>query len=211
MKTIFRTSAVLLFAILSASCNKAVVGDIKNDNLSTNDPPFQERIDENQSFVIKNRKGSFTIIPVADYSITSKVVSVKSYSGKWESSLSPVDLALIWGDLVNKKVDSHIKYSQRGRWYYYRYSTGCPVDNSYIISHSSNNHIIPANSNLELALKQVRPGDIVKIEGALVRIKGNTERGNVFWNSSLRRDDTGGGSCEIIYAETIRINKNLYR
>lgn len=210
MNNLFRLFSALLL-VLFAFCNEAVVGDLKYDDLNTNNPPVQERIDEDQSFIIKNNKGSFKIIPLADYSITAKVVSVKSYSRKWESSLSPVDLALVWEDLVDENMEDHIKYKQRGRWYYYRYKAGCPVDNNYIISHSSNNHIIPASDNLKLALKQIRAGDIVKIKGALVRIEGSVSRGNVFWNSSVRRDDTGGGSCEIIYAETIRINNNLYR
>ena len=211
MNKFFRLFSVILLVLFSLFCNKAIVGELKYDDLNTDDPPIQERIDDNQNFVIKNKKGSFKIIPFADYSIIAKVVSVKSYSRKWESSLSPVDLALVWGELVNKKMEDYIKYSQRGRWYYYRYKAGCPVDNNYIISHSSNNHIIPASDNLKSALKQIRAGDIVKIRGALVRIEGSTARGNVFWNSSTRRDDTGGGSCEIIYAEIIRINNNLYR
>lgn len=205
---------ILIIAILSIfqlNCRKAITGKIFSTDLVTSDPPIQEMINEDQSFFISNKYGKFKITPIADYSISSKVVSTENYSSGWEAVLAPVDLALVWGLLSREKYKKGIKYSQRNRWYYYRYRGDFPLDNEYIISHSSNNHIIPASYNLRLALKEIKIGDKVKIDGALVRVDGNINKRSVFWKSSLRRNDSGGGSCELIYAETIRINNKLFR
>jgi len=48
----------------------------------------------------------------------------------------------------------------------------------------------------------VRVGDIVRLRGKLVDIDHPS---GWHWRSSLRRDDTGGGSCEIVYLEDIEI------
>ncbi len=202
---------VLTFFLLLPYCKKAIPGKTFDNLPLISDSPFQELIYEDQTFILKNRSGTFKIIPLAKYSITAKVVSTENYYSGWSASLSPVDLALVWGKLAENKYKKGIKFSQRGRWYYFHYEAGYPIDKNYIIKHSSNNHIVPADLNIRLALKEIKKGDIVEISGMLIRIDGTTKKGNVFWKSSLGRDDSGGGSCELIYAETIRINKKLFR
>jgi hypothetical protein len=50
------------------------------------------------------------------------------------------------------------------------------------------------------ALEAIRPGQQVRIDGWLIRI----DDGNWHWISSLRRDDSGNGACELVYACAIR-------
>jgi hypothetical protein len=51
------------------------------------------------------------------------------------------------------------------------------------------------------ALDDVAAGDTVELSGWLVRI----ERDDGWkWQSSTRRDDSGGGSCELVYVCRIR-------
>ena len=173
--------------------------------------PEQELIINPEPIVVSNDSGKFIITPVAEYSISARVVSTRSYKGKWTASLSKIDLALVWGKLSDKKMDKFISYKQRNRWYFYRYSPEFPLDNIYIITHSSNNHIIPSNYNLSLALKEISKNDLVEIKGYLVNVSGFSGRKKVFWTTSKSRNDSGDRSCELVYAKTIRINDKIFR
>jgi len=51
-------------------------------------------------------------------------------------------------------------------------------------------------------LERVRVGDVVSLDGMLVEAdKANGWR----WRSSLTRDDTGDGACELVYVQSLYI------
>jgi hypothetical protein len=210
-KKIISTLSIFCILMLFISCQKPAVSRVESETIDASEDPLQENISDDQSFSKTTKKGTFTIKPVADYRIAARVVGTESYSRGWESSLSPIDLALAWGELANSEYDRYISYSQRGRWYYYRYTADCPFDNNYIINHSCNNHIIPASENLRLALKTINTGDLIVIEGCLVNIDGVVDGRKCWWNTSTSRSDSGDHSCEIIYAEKIRIYDKVYQ
>jgi hypothetical protein len=79
-----------------------------------------------------------------------------------------------------------------------------------VVTHSSNNHIIPDNENIHRAIKSINKKDEVILEGWLVNLKGVYRGKNVFWNTSLSRNDTGNGSCELFYLLKVRINNKVY-
>jgi len=138
----------------------------------------------------------------AEFEIRARVLSRKNYSWGSEADLSPVDLALGWGVMSDQAVIDQIEISQGSRWYYTRYQLPAPISDTEIIQNSGNMHIIPAQSRIEKKLKQVRVGDIVRLRGRLVDIDHPS---GWHWRTSLSRDDTGGGSCEIVYLEDIEI------
>ena len=201
---------IILFFTLAA-CEKAIVSSYANNKPDVNNDPEQELVEDIDQIIIANDSGKFIITPIAEYSISARVVSSRSYSRKWTALLSPVDLALVWGKLGDKKTDNFISYKQRNRWYYYRYNQNCPIDNNYIISHSSNNHIIPSSYNLSITLKSIKKNDLVRIEGYLVKVDGFMKNGKVYWGTSTTRNDSGDRSCELIYAKSIQINDKIYR
>jgi hypothetical protein len=147
---------------------------------------------------------------LAEYKLSGRVVSKETYSSNWDGKISPVDLAIVWGKLVEPDWDKYITYSLRNRWYFYQYKPGSPFDNSFVISHSANNHIIPANENILEAVKTIGKGDRVVLGGFLVNIKGTYEGRPVTRNTSMTRKDTGDGSCEIVYVTKIRVNTDVY-
>lgn len=161
-------------------------------------------------FTIKGTKGSFTVTTVAEYRITAMIVAIKEYSSGWNSQISPVDLALAWGGLAKVDYDTYIEYEQRGRWYYYKYNNKSPFDGRYITSHSENNHIIPATENLKKILATLKVKQTVLLEGYLVNVTGVYDGKEVWWNSSLSREDNGDGSCELIYVKKIVVNGFVY-
>ncbi|MCK4835689.1 MAG: hypothetical protein KAT17_03595 [Candidatus Aminicenantes bacterium] len=203
-------SLVLFMLLIAISCNQPTVIEYVSGPIDTSSEPIQELLAIDQSFTMNKGKGNYTIKPVARYQISARVVSVKSYSSGWESTLSSIDLALVWGDLADPKLDNTISYRQQQRWYYYRYSPACPVNKTYIINHSCNNHMIPSSDNIHRALKSIKKNDRVKIEGYLVNISGTVGRKNVWWNTSTTRSDSGDHSCEIIYVKKLRVNKKVY-
>ena len=80
-----------------------------------------------------------------------------------------------------------------------------PATQQDIISHSANWHLVPATDVVWGQLDRLRVGDVVKLEGMLVNLE-NPGVGTM--TTSLRRDDSGAGACEIIYVEKASIRKD---
>ena len=140
----------------------------------------------------------------ASYVIRARVLSREDYYLGMESDLSPMDLAFGWGPMSDQAILDRIEVSQGGRWYFTRYELPAPLPDSSIIRNSGNVHMIPAGVGVEAALKRVRKGDIVTARGYLVDVDSDD---GFFWRTSLTREDTGGGSCEVMYLESLQIEE----
>ena len=148
------------------------------------------------------RVDAFTLTPRANFRIRARVLSREDYYLGDEADLSPVDLALGWGVMSDQAVLDRIDISQGGRWYFTRYEHPAPISDAQIIRNSGNLHMVPANDWVRDRLDEVRVGDLVQARGYLVDVDRDD---GFYWRTSLRRDDTGGGSCEIFYVEQIHI------
>ena len=78
----------------------------------------------------------------------------------------------------------------------------------------SNNHLVIDSEKIEKKINQLSVGDQIKIKGKLVNVHaenlgkpGKYDPKLFEWNSSTKREDTGGGACETIYIEDIEIIK----
>lgn len=139
----------------------------------------------------------------ARFEIRARVLSTERYYLDAGSSLSPIDLALGWGPMSDQAVLDQMKISQSGRWYRTRYDHAAPIPEELLIRSSSNMHMIPANSNIARRLKKLRVGEVVILEGFLV----DADDGSGWhWSSSLSRNDTGNGACELVYVESMRVD-----
>lgn len=142
-----------------------------------------------------------TLHPLASFSLTARVLARDDYRFDAESDLSPTDLALGWGRMSDSEVLRSIDISQSGRFYYWQTRT-FPIPRREIETHSANMHMIPADASVAYQLKRIRVGDVVSLEGMLVEAdKANGWR----WRSSLTRDDTGNGACELVYVQSLTI------
>lgn len=139
--------------------------------------------------------------PLAKFSVTARVLSRENYHFDAGSDLSPTDLALGWGRMSDTSVLRHIDISQGGRFFYWQVQQ-FPIPRQEIDTHSSNMHMLPANAMVAHQLKRVRAGDVVTIDGLLVEAD---KAGGWRWRSSLTRDDTGDGACEVVYVENLSI------
>ncbi len=137
-----------------------------------------------------------TAQPLAGFSVAARVLSREDYDHGREADFSPVDLALGWGPMRDDAVLSKLDISQSGRFYRYRWSGQAPIPQDEIVRNSANMHMVPSNSAVAAALDAVDAGDRVRIDGWLVQIEA---KDGWRWRSSLTREDSGGGACEVIY------------
>jgi len=91
-----------------------------------------------------------------------------------------------------------ISFSQSNRFYFWRYEGEPPISRRDIEIHSANMHMIPSSRDMVRRIKTVKPGDTVRIRGYLVQAEG---KDGWRWRSSLSRDDTGNGACELIFIQ----------
>lgn len=140
--------------------------------------------------------GDYTITPLARYQVTAVTLSRDRYRFDRGADLAPIDLALGWGPMSVAGVINELSFSQSGRWYEYRSSGEPPLDPGAMSSHSANTHCLPATNEVRKKLLAVKRHDLVTMEGFLVEI---TAGDGYRWRSSLSRDDTGGGACEVLW------------
>lgn len=147
------------------------------------------------------RIGAYQIHELAEFTIKAKVLSRKDYDDDREADLSSLDLALGWGRMSDESILEKIEISQSGRWYRWRVKE-FPIPHREIETHSANMHLIPADDSVKETLDAIRPGEIVQISGSLVSV---TAEDGWRWQSSMTREDTGNGACELIYARDVQI------
>lgn len=145
-------------------------------------------------------RGDFNIHPLAEFQIQARVLGREDYYLGRESELSPIDLALGWGPMSDSAVLDEIDISQSGRFYFWRVNK-YPIPGQEISRNSANMHMIPADDAVAKRLKNVREGDVVALRGFLVRVEAE----NWQWVSSLTRDDTGAGACEVVWVRDFAI------
>lgn len=209
---IFFAVAFLLLIIMVSQSYKVVSSPAAGAVRPTLDPIQKEARGVEATPIVWKRDGAtWTLTPQAHYQISARVLGTKSYRFDWQAAVSPQDLALAWGDLSDPKADEWIRWRQSGRWYYYNWQEDAPYSGSYIRDHSANVHIIPATGNLARALQKIDVNDIVLLEGMLVDVETENGRRRVWAKTSLTRDDTGGGACEILYVQRLVLNEKTYR
>jgi hypothetical protein len=157
------------------------------------DPPLQSDVPGD---LAPFRLQAATLVPLAGFSVDARVLSREDYHLGRESNLSPTDLALGWGRMREDGVLARLAISQSGRWYEYRWRDAPPLPPDEIVRSSANMHMIPANANVAKALHRVRKDERVRIDGWLVEADAPD---GWRWRSSLTREDSGGGACEVVY------------
>jgi len=145
-------------------------------------------------------RGEFRLRPRAEFSATVRVLGREDYSLGELAELIPTDLAVGWGPLSDSHVLEDVKITQSNRFYYWR-TEHWPVDRATIESHSANWHVIPDNPAVRATLKKLRRGSLVTLEGELVDVEGKD--GSM--QTSLTRQDTGAGACEVLLATSARL------
>jgi hypothetical protein len=144
----------------------------------------------------------YRLTPRASFDIRARVLSTEAYRWDKESDLSPIDLALGWGLMSDQSLLNQLEISQSGRWYYTSYPLPAPAPDRDMMRHSGNMHMIPSEKWIKKELRSLRKGDVIRLRGRLVDVD---DPSGWRWRTSLSREDTGAGSCEILYVEYIEV------
>jgi len=145
--------------------------------------------------------GEFQLQRRAQFDVQARVLSTERYRWGREADLSPVDLALGWGPMSDQSILDQITITQGNRWYFTSYGLPPPLPQSDLIRNSSNMHMIPAEPWIEAELLALRRGDVVQLSGYLVDVQDSA---GFTWRTSLTREDTGAGSCELVLVTFIQ-------
>ncbi|HEU5136151.1 MAG TPA: hypothetical protein VFU13_13460 [Steroidobacteraceae bacterium] len=145
-------------------------------------------------------RGEFRLRPRAEFTATVRILRREEYSFGPLADLVPTDFAVGWGPMSDSAVLADVEISQGNRFYYWR-TESWPIKRRDIEKHSANWHVIPENPRVEKVLGSLRSGSVVTFSGRLVDIEG----GEGGMRTSLTRDDTGAGACEILLAESAKI------
>jgi len=163
--------------------------------------PAQQSVDAPQTFQAKG----YTFEVRARYEITARVLRKEIYRIDGGASLAPVDLGLGWGRMSDTAIVDQLEFSQMGRFLYWKPRDWMrfPLSPQETLTHAAQVHSIPADDKVESRLRKLRPGQLVTLTGYLVDVRGP----NGFrWSTSLRRDDTGDGACEIMWIEQVSVS-----
>jgi hypothetical protein len=198
MKKVLYFSLVIIALLAWRDWNRREI--VHEPGVLVPEAPKQRNLGEGEPIWLED----YRLTRRAEFDIRARVLSREDYWLGSESSLAPVDLALGWGAMSDQAVLDRITITQGSRWYFTRYEFPAPIPDREIINHSGNMHMVPANSWVLKKLKELRRGDVVWLKGYLVDVDSDS---GFYWRTSLRRDDTGNGSCEIVYVENIQIEE----
>jgi len=148
----------------------------------------------------------FVITPVAMYKASVLIGGKEYYNDEFKAC--PVDLVFVWGDIAKPEyMESHVvEQSDRA----YRFKSDSQPMMEYVQSHSSNNHIIPANDKVMEGLNAIRNYQTAYLEGYLVNVEYTHDGERKNWGTSLSREDIWGKSCETFYVKKIELDGEVY-
>ncbi|MEO7933008.1 MAG: hypothetical protein ABIT76_07610 [Chthoniobacterales bacterium] len=145
-------------------------------------------------------RDGFTIRPLAGYIIEARVLHTKHYLSDTVHNLAPYDVGLGWGPMSDTGILKKLTLSQSNRFLFWEWQNQSPLPQHELETHASNNHLIAANANIARQIAWLREGELIRLEGSLIEA---TARDGHKWTSSLSRDDTGNGACEIMWVSKL--------
>lgn len=148
-------------------------------------------------------KQGWTLKPLATYAIEARVLHTARYHDGNASALVPYDVAVGWGPMSDSAVLDRLTITQSMRWYRWQSWGSLPISRQQVETHAANMHLIADNDDILHAIAWLRPGALVRLQGYLIEATrpGETRP----WRSSLRRDDTGDGACELMLVRSISV------
>ncbi len=157
----------------------------------------------------------YELEPLFNYQVDGLIVHKTDYrifSINKRTSVFPMDLCVIWGENVSSRVfqNKQLKFSQDFRFCMWHWQGDVKVNSDEI----ANVHLIVNDDNLLKKVESLFRGDQIRVKGKLVNVKaksigkpGKYDFDEFSMNSSVSRNDTGAGACEILYVEDIEILK----
>jgi len=169
-----------------------------NDFYEVKQEPTQIKI--NPKFIYK--KG-FKLKLIYKFKIEGRVVSSKKYNWDSFAEILTHDIGIVWGKVSKTNIFDQFNWNQKQRFLIYsiREDKLNKIGGAkYVNSHIANIHLIPKDWSIESKLNQIKPYDIIEIEGYLTDVY--SKRRMIL--TSISRTDSGPGACEVIYVTNIK-------
>lgn len=128
-----------------------------------------------------------------------RILGSKEYSSDEQAKFSPIDYAVTRGLFTEPKIARQISINQYDRYLNWKMAR-TPVPPQLATQLVSNMHIIPANPEIAKAIKKVRRGDLVRLNGDLVQVNDK----DLVWKSALDWNGVGDGACKLIRVNSIQ-------
>jgi hypothetical protein len=174
-------------------------------------PPVQSA-DVLPIFEFDWRSESFTVTPQAKYEITGLVVSHNNVGGIGDiyhsaDAVDLKDLCIVWGTTA---LEGHYRevlfWSEPWSCHY----TSKGGEDSIDPSELSNNHLLAGTPAIAETIRGIRVGDQVRASGYLIDYSPKDSPESLR-RSSLVRDDTGDGACEVVFVTSFSLLKAANR
>ncbi len=194
--------------------NKPILNGANSSNSSLIDitkNPVQTPVLFAKDIIIVSNGAKLILKPVARYKISGIIIAKNTYFFKnYGAEISPIDIGIAWGKMAEPEYDKYMHYSSSSRTLHWNYKKSFPFTYTFLNSHVSHNHIIPATKNILNVIKSCKIKETVSLEGYLVNVF--KEKNSRFkWYTSTSRYDTENGACEIMYVNKIRVGNKVYQ
>ena len=159
-------------------------------------------------FILSHRGSSYDIYPKARYSINGVVVTHNNIAGiadiyHTSKSVDVKDLCLVWGDNLFSGIYKKVSYWSEP-WTCNFMFKDPNVGDGFDKEQLSNNHLLPKNEAIAAKINSIHVADQVSIKGMLINYCP-MDAPEMMRKTSLTRDDTGNGACEVLYVEEIEV------
>ncbi|NBO19016.1 MAG: hypothetical protein EBV03_07300 [Proteobacteria bacterium] len=171
-------------------------------------PLQQEGVQPEFHFTYKGE--DVRVVPLAKYRIAGLVVSHNDPEAWYRfdithdsKSLNTRDICLVWGENLRSGQYKRVNFHNDDYSCLWSYGKDLGQWNDHEVS---NNHLITANDDIRKQINRLSIGDQVVITGRLASYAEAQWGANApLRQTSLRRDDTGNGACEIILVEGLEV------
>jgi hypothetical protein len=170
--------------------------------------PLQEANDRG-AFITTIKGYTYTLTPKATYDIFGLVVSqhrgdalLNLYHQADPGNIR--DVCVVWGEDITNGSYRKVKF-----WsgeFTCSYSWSGVLTPAFNPEKASNNHLIPADGAIARQIGAIHVGDQIRMTGLLVDYKVTRDGQDIFTRrTSLVRNDTDNGACEILYVTGLSV------
>jgi hypothetical protein len=170
--------------------------------------PLQEASDR-RAFTTAIKGYTYTLTPRATYDISGLVVSQHRGDARFNlyHQVDPGnirDVCVVWGEDITNGSYRKVTFSSGEFTCSYRWSG--VLTPAFNPDKASNNHLIPASSAIARQIGAIHVGDQIRMTGLLVDYTVTRDGQEIFTRrTSLTRNDTGNGACEILYVTDLSV------
>lgn len=170
--------------------------------------PLQD-VSDRRAFTTIIKGYTYTLTPKATYDISGLVVSQHRGDAllNLDHKADPgniKDVCVVWGEDITNGSYRKVKFTSGE--FTCSFSWSGVITPPFNPEKVSNNHLIPANNTIAGQIRAIHVGDQIRMTGLLVDYKVTKDGQAIFTRrTSLTRNDTGNGACEILYVTDLSV------